>query len=67
MPRDSRIYLEDIAEAAERIRDYTSGLAFDGFKQDRKTVDAVIRDLEIIGEACEKTPDDIRQLHEEVE
>jgi len=45
-------YLGDIEEAIELINTYTKGLTFDEFVQDRKTQDAVIRNLEIIGEAA---------------
>jgi uncharacterized protein with HEPN domain len=62
MSRDFRVYLEDIVEAAGRIGEYTKGLSQDDFSQDRKTVDAVVRNLEVIGEAAKKVPDDVRQL-----
>jgi uncharacterized protein with HEPN domain len=51
MPRDSRIYLEDILTAASWIRSYVAGLTREQFGSDRKTVDAVVRNLEVIGEA----------------
>jgi len=51
MPRDSKVYLEDILEATRRIRSYMAGLSQLGFLNDKKTADAVIRNLEIIGEA----------------
>ncbi len=49
--RDSILYLEDIALAMDRIQEYITGLNFVLFKRDYKTVDAVIRNFEIIGEA----------------
>ncbi|HAX20358.1 MAG TPA: hypothetical protein DCY64_08765 [Hydrogenophaga sp.] len=45
-------YLRHIAEAIDNIQSYTAGVDAAGFKADRKTQDAVIRNLEIIGEAC---------------
>lgn len=45
-------YLQHILEAISHIQDYTAGMSVDGFMADRKTSDAVIRNLEIIGEAC---------------
>lgn len=45
-------YLQHILEAISHIQDYTAGMQIDGFMADRKTSDAVIRNLEIIGEAC---------------
>ena len=51
MPRDYGLYLDDIAEAIKKVLKYTRDLDFDAFEQDERTVDAVIRNLEIIGEA----------------
>lgn len=45
-------YLQHILEAISHIQEYTAGMNVDGFMADRKTSDAVIRNLEIIGEAC---------------
>ncbi len=67
MPRDSKVYLEDILQAIEKIRRYTHGYTIDALKQDEKTLDAVVRNLEVIGEAVKQLPDDIRQRHGDVE
>ena len=45
-------YLRHMADAIDNIQNYTAGMNASGFKADRKTQDAVIRNLEIIGEAC---------------
>ena len=45
-------YLRHIPEAIANIREYTSGLDFSAFKADRRTQDAVVRNFEVIGEAC---------------
>lgn len=45
-------YLQHMAQAIDNIQNYTAGMDGAGFKVDRKTQDAVIRNLEIIGEAC---------------
>ena len=45
-------YLQHILEAIDNIQDYTVGMDLDAFTADRKTRDAVIRNLEVIGEAC---------------
>jgi hypothetical protein len=50
-PRSWLVRIEDILEALDNIEDYVVGLDFDAFHADRKTVDAVERNLEIIGEA----------------
>ena len=60
MPRDYRVYLEDIVQAVAKIRKFTKGLSKDDLVEDEKTLDAVIRNLEVIGEAVKKIPDDAR-------
>ncbi len=67
MRRDYKVYLEDILEAVEKIRIYTTGLTLEGFKKDSKTMDAVVRNLEVIGEAAKKVPEEVRSRHPEVE
>ncbi len=61
--RDYGLYLEDILAAAEAIESFVAGLAFEAFQADDKTVSAVLRKLEIIGEAVKGIPDNVRQAH----
>ena len=58
-PRSWRIRIEDILDAIDNIEHYVAGLDFDAFDADRKTVDAVERNLEIIGEATANLPDEV--------
>ena len=67
MPRDYKVYLDDIIEAIERIRDYTVGLSLETFVNDRKTVDAVNRNLAIIGEAANRIPEEIKNNYPDIE
>ena len=67
MPRDSRVYLEDILEATRKITTYTDSLSKAVFLEDEKTLDAVVRNLEVIGEAVKKLPEDLRAQHSGVE
>ncbi len=60
------MYLEDILTSMERIAEYISGLDFISFKRDYKTVDAVIRNFEIIGEASKNLPQEIRNKYPQV-
>jgi uncharacterized protein with HEPN domain len=60
MPRDYRVYLDDILESIKAIEEFAGGLSFAEFSNDRRTFDAVVRNLEIIGEAIKKTPESIR-------
>lgn len=54
--RGADLYLADIQEAIGRIRRYTSDLSFGEFAKDCKTIDAVVRNLSIIGEAAANIP-----------
>jgi len=67
MPRDYKVYLEDIVEAIGKIRSYTASLSLQTFSSDVKTFDAVIRNLEIIGEAIKGVPEDVRSRYTDVE
>ena len=67
MPRDIRLYLDDMLEAVTKILDYTTGMDYDAFINDPKTQDAVVRNLEIIGEAAGRLPEDIRDAAPEIE
>jgi uncharacterized protein with HEPN domain len=67
MQRDYRAYLEDILEAAGAAREFVAGMGKDELDKDRRTRDAVVRNLEIIGEAAKKLPDQTRRDHPEVE
>ena len=67
MPRDSRVYLDDILDATRKITVYTGGLSKAAFLEDEKTLDAVVRNLEVIGEAVKKLPENLRAKHSAVE
>ena len=67
MSRDYKVYLDDIVAAIDKIAKFTEGLSEEQFMDDPKTLDAVIRNLEIIGEAAKNVPDDIRQKFPEIE
>ena len=60
------MYLEDIQTAMNRIAEYINGLNFVKFKRDYKTVDAVIRNFEIIGEASKNLPEVIKDKYDEI-
>src|SRR3954468_22805313 len=65
--RDSDLLIEDMLAAICKIERYTSGMDEELlFRQDEKTVDAVVRNLEILGEATRQMPEDFMALHPEV-
>lgn len=61
MSCDARLRLADIIEACSAIASYIIGSDWDGFQKDPKTRDAVIRQMEIIGEAVKSLPEELRQ------
>ncbi len=67
MSRDLRICLEDIRTGCAKIHRYTRGLSLQSFRVDEKTVDAVLYNLAVIGEAVKHVPEDFRNRHLEVE
>ncbi len=54
------IYLDDILEAIDRIQGYVKGMDYSQFAADQRTMDAVIRNLEIIGDAARSLPAEIK-------
>ena len=60
MSREPRLYLEDMLEACRRAAMYTTGMTFEQFNADLRTRDAVARNLEVLGEAAKKVPEDVR-------
>lgn len=60
MPRDYRVYLDDILDAIAKIESYVAGQDWAAASRDSKTFDAVVRNLEIIGEAVKNLPKDLK-------
>jgi len=61
------LLVDDIWEAIEKVERYVSGLRHDDFVTDEKTVDSVVRNLEIIGEAANRLPESFTSQHPEIE
>ncbi len=64
--RSAGLLLEDILERIERIGRSIAGYEQDDFKRDDKTIDAVIRNLTVIGEAANRLPDEFKESHSEI-
>ena len=64
--REWRCYVRDMMEFGERVLSYTRGLDRDSFVTDRRTYDATIRNIELIGEAATHVPPDVRESHPDV-
>lgn len=66
MRRDIGDYLEDILRAIEKSAKFVEGMSFEEFIMDEKTVFAVIRALEIIGEAAKNIPYEFREKYPDI-
>ena len=64
--RNYRLYLKDIFEAMEAVQTFVEGIDFDALVADDKTASAVVRKLEIVGEAAKNVPETIRQKYPQV-
>jgi len=58
--RDNLLLLQDMLESALKINKYTTGLSFESFLNDEKTIDATVRNFEIIGEAANRLDPDFK-------
>ncbi|MBU0676718.1 MAG: DUF86 domain-containing protein [Verrucomicrobia bacterium] len=67
MPRDWRVFVEDMRRAVSAIEEYTNGFQKIPLESDRRTYDAVIRNLEVLGEAAKAVPDEIRSQYPDIE
>ncbi len=67
MQRDPLVYLDDILQACRSIQRYTDGLTFESFTGDQRTIDAVVRNFQIVGEAAKNIPGDLRARLTEVD
>ncbi len=65
--RIAQLLVNDIIESGEKILHYTQGLTYEQFLEDEKTIDAVIRNFEIIGEAANRLPEDFKEMHTAVD
>ena len=66
MSRDLRLYLQDICICIDKIKDYIEGMDYSDLVGDPKTLDAVVHNLLIIGEATKQIPDSLRQQYPEI-
>jgi uncharacterized protein with HEPN domain len=67
MPRDYRLYMDDIIESCRKIRQFTEGTSFLEFKENSMMQDAVMRNFEIIGEAVNHLPVEVKALYHDIE
>ncbi len=66
MKRDYLDYIADIANAIDEVSEFTRGMDLEEFGTDRKTANAVVRSLEVMGEAAKKIPEHVRRRYADV-
>lgn len=64
--RSSKLLIEDIWDSMEKIARYVIGMDLNSFQQDDRTIDAVVRNLEIIGEAANRLPESFKLQYAEI-
>lgn len=64
--RSHLLFLKDILESMEKIESYISGMDYEKFEGNKMVFDAVLRNLEVIGEAAKNVPADVRKKHSDI-
>ncbi|MCX6739500.1 MAG: DUF86 domain-containing protein [Candidatus Parcubacteria bacterium] len=64
--KDDNVYLQHIKDAINKIEQYLEGYSYEQFLEDSKTVDAVIREVSIIGEASNNISKEFQMKHSEL-
>ncbi|MHA1223516.1 MAG: HepT-like ribonuclease domain-containing protein [Candidatus Heimdallarchaeaceae archaeon] len=67
MPREYKLYLEDILSSIQKIKKYTRTVSFEQFTVSSLIQDAVVRNLEIIGEAVKNIPAEVREMKKDID
>ena len=67
MPRDYKLYLEDRLKAIEKIEEYSKDVSFTQLSENHLLLDAILYNLQIIGEAAKHISDEVKKKHPEIE
>ena len=65
--RGDKDFVFDMYEACQRTLEYTQNMSFEGFLKDQKTIDAVVRNIEILGEAAKRVSQSLREKYSFIE
>ncbi len=66
MKRAWRDYLADVLNSIQEVEDFTRGMEYEQFEVDKKTAYAVLRSLEVMGEAAKRIPETVRQRYQDI-
>ncbi|HUY32238.1 MAG TPA: DUF86 domain-containing protein [Pirellulales bacterium] len=66
MSRDYKVFLQDVLEAIDNVAEFVGPMTWDQFQADKKTLHAVVRNLEVIGEAVKQVPAETRHRHPQI-
>ena len=66
MKRDCRVYLRDILQSFRNAQGFIGRMSYEKFITDKKTVSAVVRELEVAGEAAKQLPGTVRRKYPEI-
>lgn len=66
MKRSNKLFIEDIIESIDKIEDYIKDMSYEEFIDEQMVIDAVIRNLEVIGEAAKNLSDDIKNKYKNI-
>lgn len=67
MPKDPYVFFEDMLDSIVKIQKYTAYTSFEEFSEDEMRIDAVLRNLEVIGEAASNIPSEIRSKYPNIQ
>ncbi len=66
MSRSVLLYIRDMLENMQDIEEFVRGMGYEQFSKDKKTINAVLRSIEIIGEAAKHVPDSVRDRYPDI-
>jgi len=66
MKRDYSLFVKDILNSIDKIESFIEGMDFEEFMKDEKTKSAVVREIEVIGEATKRIPDSIKKRYRDL-
>ena len=66
MSRNVLVYIKDILQNMRDAEQFIQGMTYEQFVADKKTVNAILRSIEVIGEAAKRVPDDVRAQYPQI-